>query len=157
MSDSYPRQSIPLWGKIALGCLGVVVLGTATCIGAGYLLFKKGGAIVEGIAGENWSQAREAVDQVMTDDGARRFYADHPGLARTFPDERSFLEAARRWRPFLEPLPERIPMAAWKVTLNKRLDHGAIRTEMSCTNEKDARVTFTWTGDTLVGIDVQTP
>jgi hypothetical protein len=148
-------RGVPLWGKIALGCLTVVVVGTATCVGASYLVFEKGGDLIRNMAKENWTEVRDAVDLMMTDEGARKLYRSHPGLEESFPTEDRFLEAVKKWRPELEPVPEKIPILQGEFNLAKQHSHGKPRTELSYTNGKEARLTFTWENGALIDIDVR--
>jgi len=154
-SGGKPAGGVPLWGKIALGCLTVVVVGTATCVGVSYLVIEKGGDLIRDMAKENWTEVRESVDRMMTDEGARQLYRSHPGLQEKFPTEDGFLDTVGKWRPDLEPVPEKIPILEGQFNLEKQYPHGKKRTQLGYTNGKGARLTFTWESGALVDIDVR--
>ena len=154
MTQDVRSEGMPLWAKIGIGCVLVVAIGTATCVGVGWLIFKKGADVIEGFAKDEWAEMRRDVDRMMTDDGARALYAENPGLAERFPTEEEFLTAVRSWRDDLEPLPEKIPVFGGDFRLDKQYVRGEHRTLIGYTNGKRARVRFTLVSKRVIDIDV---
>ena len=115
-----PKSGMPTWLKVLLGCGVVAVLAMATCVGGAVYLthrIKKNpeafknqvlGFAIEKMRPE-WEDFRKVVDQLRTQDGCRALYAANPGLAKNWPREADFLEAAKAWQPTLPPAPELTP------------------------------------------------
>lgn len=66
-------------------------------------------ALAQDLVRDHWISMRKAVEQLGTEEGARAFFADNPGLSPRIPSEAAFLEKVRSWRPLLRPLPEVLP------------------------------------------------
>ena len=105
---------MPTWGKVLLGCGVVALLGLATCVGGVAYLghrvkndpdgFKNK---VLGFALEkvrpDWDDLQAVVNQLRSPEGSRALYAANPDLAKTWPTEAAFLEAAASWGKDLPP------------------------------------------------------
>ena len=57
----------------------------------------------------HWVSMRQAVSQIVTDEGAKALFAASPGLSPRIPSEDAFLAKARTWRALVRPLPEALP------------------------------------------------
>ncbi|MBL0313749.1 MAG: hypothetical protein IPP78_13795 [Holophagaceae bacterium] len=108
------------WLKVGLGCGIVALLLLATCIGGSFYLQHKIKqdpkgferqikGMVQAKIQDDWNFLRKAVEQISTEEGAKAFYAANPKLVGQYPSESTFLEAAKSWRPELEPIPEAMP------------------------------------------------
>jgi hypothetical protein len=145
-----PRRSgMPVWAKGLIGCGVVLVVLIGACI-AGGTLFMKNQFSAE------WVDLRRTVDLLMTEEGARSLYASTPGLHDTWASEADFLAAADKWRPHLEPLPERIPLMSGRAGLNFEFSESSRRISIQYTNDRGARIKGTWKEAHLVGLDVVT-
>ncbi len=96
------KTGLPTWGKVLLGCGVVSLLVLGTCVGGIAYLAKGGGKKVMGFAlnklGPEWEDLQAVVDQLRSPAGSRALYAANPDLAKTWPTEEAFLEAAATWR-----------------------------------------------------------
>jgi hypothetical protein len=146
------KRGWPLWGKVLAGCGVVVVVGLAACVGG---IATCAGAVSK--AGDSeWAAARAMVAQLGTDEGARAVYAANPGLAGRYPDEASFLQAVRGWRPRLEPLPEQKPgLTSGRVDMNLSIANGHRRVELNYVNGKGARLSTRWADGLLEDLRVE--
>lgn len=114
------KPGLPLWGKVAMGCGIAFLVGLVTCVGGiAYVAnrakknpedFKKQ---VMGFALDkvrpDWEDFRGVVDQLRSPDGCRALYAANPDLAKTWPKESDFLQAAAKWQKDIVPAPELTP------------------------------------------------
>jgi hypothetical protein len=124
-----PKQGLPLWGKIAIGCGVAMLLFLGSCVVGGVILsnrikkdpegFKKQmmGFAIDKIR-PDWDDFRAVVDQLRTPEGCKALYSANPDLAKTWPTEADFLEASKAWQKDLQPLPELTP---------DLLEHGGIQ------------------------------
>lgn len=58
-----------------------------------------------------WTEIRTDLRQIGTEEGARTFYRENPGLAVRYPTEASFQRACATWKPRLEEFPKHPPLA----------------------------------------------
>lgn len=100
-----PKRRLSTAAKLAIGCGFLVLAGLATC--AGGVLYCGKAVVTAGH--EEWADLRSVAADAMTDDGAKRAYQAHPGLAQSYPTVDDFVGATRLWRPSLEELPEQMP------------------------------------------------
>jgi hypothetical protein len=95
--------------KVALGCgiAFVVIIGgcLATVGGVAYWGVKKGSAVFD----QAWGDIRRDVQELQTDEGARKLYQDNPGLATRYPTVEEFQKASTGWRAKLSDFPEKRP------------------------------------------------
>ena len=163
------KKAMPLWLKAILGCGLLMLLLLGGCVGGCYYLghwaskdpkgFEQSmNGLVGQFVKEDWDEARRVMDQLRTDEGAKTLYTANPGLAGTYPTEALFLQAAKAWRPRLEPLPQTAPdLDKQNLSYQNDLE----RTSLSFTNAKGARIRLVWTGSrkrgdrTLVDISVE--
>ena len=117
------RTGMPLWGKIALGCGIAFLVVLMTCIGGIAFLghkaksdpdwFKQKAKGVISLALDkvrpDWEDFRLVVEQLRTPEGCQALYAANPGLAKTWPTETAFLEAASRWHKEVVSAPDLTP------------------------------------------------
>ncbi len=115
-----PKQGLPVWAKIGLGCGVAILLLLATCVGGSLYIRHKIKQDPEGFKHKikdmvrdavkaDWAFLRRTVDQLGTDEGAKSFYRTQPKLHEQYPTETQFLETVKAWRPKLEPIPEEVP------------------------------------------------
>ncbi len=149
-----PSKGLPLWSKVLLGC-GIALLVTlATCVGGLTFLAHKiqqdpGGAgrwfmgFAADKIGPDWEAFSRVVEQLRTPEGCRVVYAENPDLARTWPQESDFLEAAESWRPRLAAVPPLGPelLGQGGVTISREF-HGQVRVDWR--PREGARVTVTF-------------
>ncbi|MCE1203423.1 MAG: hypothetical protein LWW79_02290 [Holophagaceae bacterium] len=114
------KAGLPLWGKIALGC-GIAFLAVVvTCVGAGAFFVNKIKKDPEGFKNKvmgfalekvrpDWEDFRAVVEQLRSREGSQALYAANPGLAKTWPTEAAFLEAASRWHKEVVSVPDLSP------------------------------------------------
>ena len=114
------KAGLPLWGKIALGCGIAFLVLLVTCVGAGAFFVNKIKKDPEGfkqkamnvVADEmrpDWEDFRVVVEQLRTPEGCQALYAASPALAKTWPTESAFLEAASRWHKEVVSAPDLTP------------------------------------------------
>ena len=116
------KAGMPLWGKIALGCGIAFLVVLVTCVGGlAYVQarYRKDPKAFEQKAmafaadamnlRPDWEDFRVVVSQLRTPEGCRDLYAANPDLAKTWPTEAAFLEAASKWHKEIPPLPEFTP------------------------------------------------
>jgi hypothetical protein len=141
-----------------------LALGLLVCVVAGMCALRKKAAaadpeplkhkvesMVKDLIRDHWNDMRKAVTQLKTDDGARAFFAENPGLATRVPTESTFVEMSRSWRPLLEPLPEALPsIEGHNLTYVKNAE-GA---EMSYRTPKGTRIFMKWAENKLVEMRV---
>lgn len=148
-----PRKSgMPIWAKISMGCgiaalvvLATCVAGVATC----------GHAIGSAMNGPEWGQLRAAVEQLGTDEGVKSLYEANPALKSAYPTEENFLQAAKEWRPRLEPLPPQMPSVfTGKISENVNVSGGFRKVELGYTNGKGAKIASRWENGRLEMITV---
>lgn len=119
-SDKPSRSGMPTWLKVSLGCGIAALVLLCTCVGGTLYLQRRIRQDPQGFKRQikgmvqqkiqpDWAFLRRAVDQLQTDEGAKAFYAANPKLIGQYPSEGQFLEAARSWRPELQPIPEAMP------------------------------------------------
>lgn len=100
-----PKQGMPLWGKIAIGCGVAMLLFLGSCVALiGYGVHKGNEAMDKA-----WADMRTHVADLSSEEGARRMYQHNPGLADRYPTEDDFVKASAAWRPKLTQLPEKAP------------------------------------------------
>ena len=101
-NDGMPtRRAASVWGKVALGCGAAVLIFVVTVTAAIGWGVRKAGSLMD----QGWAELHRDVESLGTEAGTRALYAANPALAKTYPTEAAFLEAAARWRPRLAPLP----------------------------------------------------
>ena len=149
------------WAKFGLGCGIALVLGMGTCAGGCVYLKhrveKDPDGLKRSVLGfvkqfiqEDWEDLRRMVDQLGSDDGSRGLYRSAPGLKASFPTEEGFVEASRRWRPALEPLPAEIPdLEAHDLSYNNQIGGAVV---LSYRQKNGARIRFTWDGKRRKGV-----
>lgn len=114
------KAGMPLWGKIALGCGIVFLVGLVTCFGAGAFLVNKFNKDPDGFAKKvvgmgmekfrpDWEEFRTVVEQLRSPEGCQALYAANPALAKTWPTQAAFLEASSRWHKEVTSAPELTP------------------------------------------------
>lgn len=114
------KAGMPLWAKITMGCGVAFLLAVVTCVGAGAFFVNKVKKDPEGFKKQvlgfaidkmkpEWDDFRAVMDQLRTPEGCKALYAANPALAKTWPTEGAFLEAAATWRKDLAPTPELTP------------------------------------------------
>ena len=167
------RKGTSTWVKVTLGCGLALILGTASCVGGCLYIGKRAKQDPEGFKRslltyvkqfirEDWEDLRGMVTQLGSDAGAQELYRSAPGLKERFPTEEDFVQAARRWRPILEPIPADIPdLEAHDVSYNTQFGGQVV---LSYRQKNGARVRITWDGkrrkdlaraSQLMDIDVQ--
>lgn len=110
------KAGMPLWGKIALGCGIAFLVVLVTCVGGiAYVAnrFKKDPEGAKhwamGFAADkmrpDWEDFSRVVNQLRTPEGALALYGENPDLAKTWPRESDFLQAAATWRKTLPEVP----------------------------------------------------
>ncbi len=123
------RTGMPLWGKIALGCGIAFLVVIVTCVGASAFFISKYKKDPQGFKQKamdlvadkvrpDWEDFRIVVEQLRTPEGCQAMYAANPGLAKTWPTEAAFLEAASRWHKEVVSAPD--------LTLDL-LEHGGLQ------------------------------
>lgn len=114
------KPGLPLWGKVALGCGIAFLVALVTCVGGIAYVANKAKKDPEGLKHQimgfalekvrpDWEDFRAVVDQLRTPEGCRALYAANPGLAKTWPTESGFLQAAAKWQKDLAPTPDLTP------------------------------------------------
>jgi len=114
------KAGLPLWGKIALGCGIAFLVVVVTCVGAGAFFVNKIKKDPEGFKQRamnlvaekvrpDWEDFRAVVEQLRSPEGSQALYAANPGLAKTWPTEAAFLEAASRWHKEVVSAPDLTP------------------------------------------------
>lgn len=69
-----------------------------------------------------WTQLRNVVEALNTDEGCRQLYGSHPNLARQYPSLELFLGHVRPHRRGLEALPPQLdPQLAPRFELNREV------------------------------------
>jgi hypothetical protein len=123
------RAGMPLWGKIALGCGIAFLVVIVTCVGVSAIFINKYKKDPQGFKQKamdlvadkvrpDWEDFRIVVEQLRTPEGCQAMYAANPGLAKTWPTEAAFLEAASRWHKEVVSAPD--------LTLDV-LEHGGLQ------------------------------
>lgn len=98
-----------------------------------------------------WASMRQTVIQIGTDEGAKAFFASHPGLAPRIRSEAAFLKLARSWRPLVQPLPEVLPgLESRELSYVK----GAGREEMRYRVPNGTYIFMKWSGGRLVELRI---
>jgi hypothetical protein len=111
------RTGMPLWGKIALGCGIAFLVAIVTCAGVSAFVINKYKKDPEGFKQRamsvladkvrpDWEDFRLVVEQLRSPEGCQALYAANPGLAKTWPTEVAFLEAASRWHKEVVSAPD---------------------------------------------------
>lgn len=148
-----PRR---LWigAGIALGILlvlGAFVIRRRTAEGGPEQVQRRVNALAQDLIRDHWTAMRKAVEQLGTDEGARAFFADNPGLSPRIPSEAAFLEKVRSWRPLMRPLPEVLPgIEAHDLSYLRKQD----QTEMSYRLANGTCIFMKWSEDRLVEMRV---
>lgn len=152
-----PKKSgMPTWAKVLVGCGIVFLLLMATCIGGGIFLVKKGGDLIRSATAAQWTEMRADVEQLKTEDGARAFYAAHPGLAKSYPTEADFLAGWKDWSPKLESLPaEEPPLSSGRVSANMQNNNGRKTVSLAYQTLKQHSIEATWRDGALVDFQVR--
>ena len=148
------KPGMPLWGKIALGCGIAFLVVLVTCVGGvaylGNRIKKDPDGFktkVMGFALEkvrpDWEDFRAVVEQLRSPEGSQALYAANPGLAKTWPTEAAFLEAASRWHKEVVSAPDLTPdlMAHQGLQINHDLG-GKVTVGWSPKNGRAVYVTF---------------
>ena len=111
------KAGMPLWGKIALGCGIAFLIVFVTCVGTGAFFINKLKKDPEGFKQKamnvvadkmrpDWEDFRLVVEQLRSPEGCQALYAANPALAKTWPTEAAFLEAASRWHKEVVSAPD---------------------------------------------------
>jgi hypothetical protein len=100
-----PKQGMPIWAKIGLGCGIVFLLLVLTCGSCVWLGISKGSAALD----RSWAELHASAEGLRTEEGARALYREHPRLKESYPSEEEFLTVAAEWRPNLSGLPAKRP------------------------------------------------
>lgn len=114
------KAGMPLWGKIALGCGIAFLVVLVTCVGGLAFVANKVKKDPDGFKNKvmgfavdkmkpDWDDFKAVLDQLRTTEGCRALYAANPDLAKTWPTESNFLEAASTWQKDLPIAPELTP------------------------------------------------
>ena len=114
------KPGLPLWGKVALGCGIAFLVALVTCVGGIAYVANKAKKDPQGFKNQvmgfaldkvrpDWDDFRAVVDQLRTPEGSQALYAANPALAKTWPTESDFLQAAAKWRKDLAPAPDLTP------------------------------------------------
>lgn len=159
-SDPASKPGMPTWAKFLLGCGVLAVLVLTTCIGGvaylGHRIKKdpegfkksiedKALGFARDMVRQPWEALHKVVDQLQTDEGAQAVYAANPALKDHYPTADSFVEAARTWRPRLEPLPPELPDLR-EGSLNISKDFGKTQ-KLQYRTKKGVRIRSEWQMD----------
>jgi len=111
------RRKMPLWGKLLIGCGGLIalLLCAGTCFA--YWAAHSGKGTIKHFIAEKvdsfiekpWGMLVDVVDAIQTDEGSRALYRDNPLLAADYTTEDEFLKNAAKWREKLVGFPRTIP------------------------------------------------
>jgi len=152
------KRGLPWWAKLSIGCGAMLLVVLGTCaVGGAYITknperFRKQiSSMVQDLIRKDWSTMRKTVEQLGTEQGTRELYEANPGLVRKFPTQQAFLEAARSWRPLLDPLPEALPELE---THDLSYSKNSGQTEMRYRTAKGTRIVMIWTDGRLVDLRV---
>jgi hypothetical protein len=146
------KQGMSIWAKVAMGCGLVFLLGLGGCVVLGATCAR---AIGKTMDGREWSQLKEAVQQLQTDEGAKALYQANPDLWQAYPSEENFLQQARIWRPKLEPLPTEMPsILTGKISYNVHVNGGFRKVELGYTNSRGTAIASRWENGRLHMISV---
>ena len=153
-----PKQGLPVWGKVALGC-GAAVLCFVLAVGSlvAYGFHKAGSAFDQA-----WAELYRGAEGLRTVAGTKALYHAHPGLAQSYATEAEFLEAAAAWRPKLGPVPAQRPdfRALFDhrdgdgFKINTHLAHGRKWTEVQLRMTTGATLVVETEGEELTDIRV---
>ena len=148
------KAGLPLWGKIALGCGIAFLIVLVTCMGVGAFFINKVKKDPEGFKQKamnlvadkmrpDWEDFRLVVEQLRSPEGCQALYAANPGLAKTWPTETAFLEAASRWHKEVESAPDLTPdvMEHGRLQINRDFS-GHVRVSWSPRSGRAVHVTF---------------
>lgn len=148
------KPGLPLWGKIALGCGVAFLIVLVTCVGGVAFVankfkkdpegFKRGAMnLVADKVRPDWDDFRAVVEQLRTPEGCQALYATNPALAKTWPTEKEFLEAASRWHKEVVSAPELSHdlMEHGGIQINREF-HGSVRVGWSPKSGRSIYVTF---------------
>ncbi len=104
-----------------------------------------------------WDAYRSVLASLATDAGAASLYRANPGLAKVYPTEAAFLDAARGWRPKLGPVPEDILEAKERLT-SMRIHSGPFLRQVSMVYVfPDLKLRAAWEEDHLVALGPAKP
>jgi hypothetical protein len=149
------KKGMATWAKVLLGCGVVFLLIIGGCVVGGAVLFKKGGSMVKDSIKPEWSELRSAVDQLHAEEGAKAFYAAHPGLKPNYADEAAFLEAWKSWSKDLEPLPVQPPdILSGRLSVNATFNNGERSKQIVYTTAASKSLVATWENGKLTDIGV---
>ncbi len=99
------KKGMSSLAKVGIGLLAAFVLFVGLCFGAGYWMYRTASRSVH----HGWDIMRQTAEQLKTEEGARRIYAENPALSRDYPTQEGFLEAAGGWRAKLGSIPSQLP------------------------------------------------
>ena len=150
------KAGLPLWGKIALGCGVVFLVGMVTCLGAGAFLVNKFKKDPDGFAKKvvglgveklrpDWDEFRSVVEQLRSPEGCQALYAANPALAKTWPTQAAFLEATSRWHKEVVSAPELTPEVMTKQGLRINYE-GSRRVSIGWSPQSGRAVYITFEG-----------
>jgi len=174
------RGKMPPWGKMLIGCGGLValLLCAGTCF-AYWAAHSGKGAIkrfiaekVDSFIEKPWGMLVDIVDAIQTDEGARALYRDNPLLAADYTTEEEFLKNAAKWREKLVGFPRAIPsldnldqsdfrLVSNKNTggvaaaMDKKPSRGSKSLEIGYTLSNGSRINIAWEDDKLAEIDIR--
>lgn len=114
------KAGLPTWAKVLMGCGIAFLVALLTCVGGVAYVANRAKKDPEGLKNQvmgfaldkvrpDWEDFRLVVDQLRTPEGCRALYAANPGLAKTWPTESAFLQAAAAWQKDLVPAPDLTP------------------------------------------------
>jgi hypothetical protein len=148
------KTGLPLWGRIALGCGIAFLIALVTCVGAGAFFVNKIKKDPEGFKQKamnlvvdkvrpDWEDFRIVVEQLRTPEGCQALYAANPALAKTWPTESAFLDAASRWHKEVVSAPDLTPDVMEHGGLQIKRDFsGQVRVGWSPRSGRAVYITF---------------
>ncbi|HJV48288.1 MAG TPA: hypothetical protein VJ549_03340 [Geothrix sp.] len=148
------KPGLPLWGKIAIGCGVAFLIVLVTCVGGVAFVANKIKKDPEGFKQKamnlvadkvrpDWEDFRAVVEQLRTPEGCRALYAANPALAKTWPTEAAFLEAASSWHKEIVSAPDLTPdlMERGGLQINREFG-GSVRVGWSPKSGRAVYLTF---------------
>lgn len=95
----------PLWMQIGFGCGAALLVVVGTLAGAGYVIHRKGTAVLN----RAWKELRTTTERLKTAESTKALYRGNPALSEIYPTEKDFLKVTEAWRPKLGDVPEAQP------------------------------------------------
>ena len=148
------KTGLPLWGKVAIGCGVAFLVVLTTCVGGVAFVANKIKKDPEGFKHKamnlvadkvrpDWEDFRAVVEQLRTPEGCQALYAANPALAKTWPTQAEFLEAASRWHKEVVSAPDLTPdlMEHGGLQINRQFG-GSVRVGWSPKSGRSVTLTF---------------